>query len=331
LFLGKVDKKQKLRLFNRVSSGLVRALLFGMKTILLFILSGFLSLSVFGASLCPETVARLGGEGGDTLREVIQELTASRSARNTRLEALREQIGSTEAHLAELQSQMGFREKYLCGRLGGSRELVRRVKRYAAIRDKRREFVQRNQSEIEDLNARVTEEVVTWLVQNDQTVGQVVEAKQRLAKMLKATRGCLSCVNDAQSSVSSAQTYETLDMVSDNQGLSALSYMQTSSANDHIEEVNAAVARLNRLLREEGQAVQGELAGVSDLLDLVADQFGNGFDFSSLMNLSSLSSASSSLEDIETRVRQVHDGLDERYREVKQTINAYVAEASKQL
>lgn len=130
--------------------------------------------------------------------------------------------------------------------------------------------------------------------------GRHREQTQRLERVLSRARQVqqwleLAQAADSQLSVAhraceSASTTELLDLVSKNKAISALSYMDTSSASDAVKRAGRAVKELAEALPK--RAEQAEIEQPDDLLDLVVDlAFDPGFDVLSWLNMGRLDDA----------------------------------------
>lgn len=131
--------------------------------------------------------------------------------------------------------------------------------------------------------------------------------------VLRSATDAVTALDEAIEALDSAQTYETLDLVSDNKGLSAVSTMANSTAQDRVGEARAAIDVLSRKTKS---AIDEELVAPGDTLDLFLDMaFDPGFDFLSLYNIGRLSDARSRCEEARVRVSEVEVRLRERHQE----------------
>ena len=129
--------------------------------------------------------------------------------------------------------------------------------------------------------------------QHQEQAQKLERVKSRAAQVrrwLKLAREADSHLSAARSACSSASTTELLDFVSTNKAVSALSYMDTSSAADAVKSAGRAVQALAEALPK--RAEHAEICEPDDLLDLVVDlAFDPGFDVLSLFNMSRLDDA----------------------------------------
>lgn len=112
----------------------------------------------------------------------------------------------------------------------------------------------------------------------------------QMRRWLELAREADRRLSAARSACESASTTELLDFVSTNKVISALSYMDTSSAADAIRNAGRAVQALAEALPK--RAGQAEIDQPDDLLDLLVDlAFDPGFDVLSLFNMGRLDDA----------------------------------------
>lgn len=96
----------------------------------------------------------------------------------------------------------------------------------------------------------------------------------------------INALDSALSAISSARSWEYVDLASKNKGVSAASSMQTAAANSAVSTANQWLAHLKGLIG----AAHSPVRGPGGTLDMVMDMSGfDGFDFTSFMALGSLS------------------------------------------
>lgn len=121
-------------------------------------------------------------------------------------------------------------------------------------------------------------------------------------------------IGRASSSVSSAQTMETLDLFTKDKGISMLSSMSNNSANGDIDQAKRSVRRFVDAIGEHrGLASSLHHSMTAELLDLGMDLSGlnDGFDIGSALSLVHLASASSSLESVEYQLKEIVPALNQ--------------------
>lgn len=120
-------------------------------------------------------------------------------------------------------------------------------------------------------------------------------------------------IRTALSAIDSAQFTETIDLFSKNKGLSILSSINTSSANDDIRRVKQRLQTLKdslESLQSEQLNYNKSIKEVNDFPDLVVDLvFDFGFDFTSIMSLFSLSDAEDSLESLRSKIKSIEHSV----------------------
>lgn len=138
---------------------------------------------------------------------------------------------------------------------------------------------------------------------------QLDQSNKRLAELGERA---LRDVGRASSSVSSAQTMETLDLFTDNKGISMVSFMSNSSASDDIDQTRRSIRRFVDAIGEHrGLASSLQHSMTPELIDLAMDFSGlnDGFDIGSALSLLHLASASSSLDGVEYQLKDMVSAL----------------------
>ena len=131
-------------------------------------------------------------------------------------------------------------------------------------------------------------------------------------------------ISEARNAIDDAETMETLDMFTDNKGLSVLSTISTSDANSEIRDVKPALKTLESKL--EDVKVKEDLINVDDSFDLMVDLFFDfSFDFTSLFNLFSLSSADSKLSSLERELQPLGAQIQEKVEKATSAKESYLA------
>jgi hypothetical protein len=176
--------------------------------------------------------------------------------------------------------------------------------------------------ERESLKEALIARVVKQAIDGSQTLERITQAQDRLdaasrlhesnKRLVDMGQKALREISEASSSVSSAQSMEVLDLVTDNKGISVMSSMSNSSASSEINDAKRAVKAFANALGEHRDIV-GSLhhSMATEFIDLGMDFAGlnDGFDFGSVFSLFSLSSASSSLDKVESRVESLMPDL----------------------
>ena len=160
--------------------------------------------------------------------------------------------------------------------------------------------------------ALVDENAVRPVVNMIETRLRPLEAvEEATLDVYRSATDAVTALDEAIEALDSAQTYETLDLVSDNKGLSAVSTMANSTAQDRVGEAREAIDVLSRKTKS---AIDEDLVAPGDTLDLFLDMaFDPGFDFLSLYNIGRLSAARSRCEEARVRVSEIEVRLRERH------------------
>ncbi len=170
----------------------------------------------------------------------------------------------------------------------------------------------------DQLKEGLVSRAVKQAIDGSQILERITQAQDRLdaasrlhesnKRLVDMGQKALREISEASSSVSSAQTMEVLDLVTDNKGISVMSSMSNSSASSEIDDAKRAVKAFANALGDHRDIV-GSLhhSMATEFIDLGMDFAGlnDGFDFGSVFSLFSLSSASSSLDKVESRVESL--------------------------
>jgi hypothetical protein len=131
-------------------------------------------------------------------------------------------------------------------------------------------------------------------------------------KLLALGKMALIEVSEADSAVSSAQAMEVFDMFSSNKAISVVSTVSSASASSEMGDAKSVIHAFTSALGKHKELTDGIDSSLTlEWVDLWLDLSGvnNGFDFSSVMSYFALSSASSSLSDVNNRLKKVVPGI----------------------
>ncbi|HBX0504643.1 TPA: hypothetical protein MFY73_24635, partial [Klebsiella pneumoniae] len=156
----------------------------------------------------------------------------------------------------------------------------------------------------DQLKEGLVSRAVKQAIDGSQILERITQAQDRLdaasrlhesnKRLVDMGQKALREISEASSSVSSAQTMEVLDLVTDNKGISVMSSMSNSSASSEIDDAKRAVKAFANALGDHRDIV-GSLhhSMATEFIDLGMDFAGlnDGFDFGSVFSLFSLSSA----------------------------------------
>lgn len=151
-----------------------------------------------------------------------------------------------------------------------------------------------------------------------QALAPLAEAEDAARHVHELSIHAMNALNAAIASLNTAQTYETLDAVSNNKGIALVSSMQNSTASTDVQNANVAIARLSEATR---QAIDSNLAVHDDTFDLILDMaVDSAFDFMSFYNVSRL-------RDAETRCRAAWDRVASIEPSLRATLETAIATA----
>ncbi len=155
------------------------------------------------------------------------------------------------------------------------------------------------------------------------------EIHVKLEEVVEAGNRCKVEIDEAQIAVSSASSMEVLDLMSDNQAFSILSYVETSDAEDEVDDAKDHIQKFNKKLTSLISYMDGikdvEFDGLGmEGLDLVFDfTLGKGFDIFSALNLTSLWSTDSKLEIAEEELEKILEALEPNLSESENELITY--------
>lgn len=133
-------------------------------------------------------------------------------------------------------------------------------------------------------------------------VEHVTRRAGQVKEWLELTSTAASQLNAARSACESASTTELLDAFSKSKAISALSYMDTSSASDAVKRARVAVKALADALPKRTE--NGDIDQPDDLLDLVMDlAFDPGVDLLSWFNMGRLDDAARQCREAAAKLR----------------------------
>lgn len=140
--------------------------------------------------------------------------------------------------------------------------------------------------------------VVQPAVQAKAVLDRAALRAQRFSGLLDQAQGAVRALNEAADSCSTAHTMETIDMTSNNKGISAMSMVYTSDASSDVETARQRLTSLRNALSSL-PAAQGLSAAPNDLADFAVDVLlpDIGFDALSLLNMFALSDTEDSCRD----------------------------------
>lgn len=144
----------------------------------------------------------------------------------------------------------------------------------------------------------------------------LLQIQSSISKTYRSGKAALQSIRHAKSTVSSAQTIETFDLVTDSEAISLLSTLENSSVSNEINNAKHAVSVFNERLEDHQQVVTSiQHTSTIEYLDLSLDLFlGGVFDLvGSVISLFALSDASNKLFEAEQQVSKVLDTIKPAY------------------
>lgn len=223
-------------------------------------------------------------------------------------------LGSQESQKEYLYAQMGWREKYLWGYLWGDRQLYKDYKRTEALVDQFTQETKVIESKLDTFKTQSHEAIHLELKGTDQNYITILKPHEDSAEAFAATNRFLRVINNALSEIDDAETYEYLDLASDNIGISALSYMENEEAEDAIKDIKRAAPAFEQAIEKYDQSLKNQnltevYADIGDFNDFIFDIAFDLFDFTSIMTLSALGDAESKVRHLKSQVNQIKQSI----------------------
>lgn len=163
-----------------------------------------------------------------------------------------------------------------------------------------------------------TDVKIPWAHLQD-TLSAALAQQQPSLRVRDVVARTLRAAADAADAISSAQSAETVDAVTDATFATLYSHSQTSEARSALTQLRERLQELRATLAttptsETAPSADG-LPIPNDTLDLVVDIAGitDGFDWSSWMALSQLSSAMDAVEEVQRSLKKLDEHLGRRY------------------
>jgi hypothetical protein len=263
------------------------------------------------------------------LRDQIKTLDSDIATQQREENEAREQAATQEKEETRLYDTMNFRERYLRGWFGGDSV---KVERYRAARRLKDEFNARADgfaTKRQELDGQAHTALDGYLREGDTTYQALLEPKERAERAKEAIDIYLEKVQDALNSIDSAQSMETMDMVSKNKGISLMSSMSNSSARSAVREVESATPAFQAAMQDYSEFLKDYKlpafsADFGDMTDLVFDMmFDGGFDFMSIFALSALGRAEDQMEDVRDKVKEADRFVCDNHEKVEQAMAEY--------
>ena len=269
----------------------------------------------------PETVRRTVLDLEQKIEEALQAATAAEENR-----------GDKQQAAASLYENMGWRERYLGGWLGGDRDTVRKYRDLNTLAAQFNDAAGQKREEVKDLDQDVIEKIHEYLQQTDATFRALLVPQQAAQELQDAVAGFLETIDNALSEIDDAQSMETMDMFSKNKGISFMSSIANSEAKSAVRAVESAAPAFQQAVERYGDTVkQADLGNIKaefgDTMDLVFDLAFDGFDFMSMFTLSALGNAEDNLKAARSKVDEVGDLAARHLATADEAVSAYIARA----
>lgn len=265
-----------------------------------------------------------------TLSEQVQILEKEIRRHRDSASQLETAKNETQTQYDSVRSQMGWREKYFAGWFGGDKSVVQIGRTLEGTIDNYNTKVSQTGKAIQNSEDQIDKTIKSYLVQNDPTYQQLDAALRKIVEVRDTTSTYMRRINNALSEIDDAQGIETLDLFTDNKGISAQSWMENKKAQQAIDAVKeytnnfqGGISKYNGFLKNQ-QSVEIGQVEIGDGIDFVFDMVFDGFDFMSLFTLASLDNAESELKELRFKVSEVQSKIEGNYKNAKSNMATYV-------
>lgn len=268
------------------------------------------------------------------LKFEVQKMEVDARREQAEAETAAAQVKAIKTQITRLKTGMNWAEKnlwrWLARLLGGDAAKIDGLK----TKEKRQEYLQgllhKEKTEAQTADGAVLDKIDKWLIANNAKFAQLRLVETQLNKMVCKGETCLTKIAAALEEVDEAETMELIDMASSNKGISALSYLETSDADDAARDAQREVRRYIKAVKElktklEMQAVQ--IRNVSDTIDLAVDLvFDFSFDFLSVFNFFALGDLKDDLGEIQTQVTEIHQSFTRQHESLRKELDVVLCQ-----
>jgi hypothetical protein len=258
---------------------------------------------------------------GDTAEFLsrVQALEAQLADKQRESNLLIESVRESQSKLEALSAKRGWRERYLNGWFGGDRKLL------LAYNSEKQLCAQFNQSAekaievVKDIDKKVTETIDDHLRSTNASYLMIATIHKDIAEVKSAGDILERQINNALDALSSAISTEWVDLATNNNGISFLSYLENDSAREAVAEVEKALNDFRdkaKALKEQTEKIKEiDLKSLDlDNMDLVFDlAFDDVFDFMSIFVLDELEKAKENIDVLAEKIKPIQKTIGEEH------------------
>ncbi len=264
------------------------------------------------------------------IKNQVRSIESEISKRKESASVLRRKKERSENRLEDMTKDFGLREHLFCGRFGGDRRGVakaRILKGYISDYDSKIRGANRLVAEFEK---NIDTAIAQYLSTGDDAYRRLDRAYKKASYIREQTSYFIGRIDDALSEISDAEMMETVDLFTKNKGISLLSTLENSEAEDAANDVKDAIPAYQAKLNEydawlDKKPLQGLAEiDIGDGIDLIFDLAFDGFDFMSIFTLSSLSDAEDQLNELRDKVVDIKRELDKHYKQADDNRQRYI-------
>lgn len=249
-----------------------------------------------------------------------------------RAAALQAETQSRTAEFAaeSIYAEMGFWDRYFFGAFG-NKAVISARNGQRSLQEKFNAEAQQFNNAANVLNDSIDSKIGEYLLGADKNYKELVAAQSVSEAMKSEVDNFRAVVDEAISSVTSAQGMETMDLVSKSTAISLMSTGSNAVASGDIEEVREALPAFQKAVQKYNagmNSVKGVQldTDIQDGLDLAFDLAMDGFDFMSAFTLSKLNDAQEELEELSEKVQSIDDNVQANLDRAGKAMKSYVGE-----
>lgn len=265
------------------------------------------------------------------LKQNVQDLETELNSKKREASRAESDSLQKKTEADNLWSRMTFRERYLRGWFGGDTETVEKYKNLRVLTEDFNQQASRSQSQSQALDSRIVTTIDKFLrEQNDGNYLALVGPRDAADQMMDKVEDFIGLVETALSEIDDAQSMETMDLATNNAGISMMSTLENDEAKSAIKKVESAADAFQKAVQDYSESLKGFQVAQSDLrlgdtLDLMTDfAFDDGFDFMSIFTLNRLNEAEDYMEEVLDAVEKIEVSVNQNLEKADKAVGAYV-------
>ena len=221
-------------------------------------------------------------------------------------------LSKLQAEQEELKSNMGLREKFLGGRLGGDKNKSRDSKEIVLEIESISGLLLNIDTFYDSFNNEVMEQAVNIIAADDEDFSQTVEYYAMMTEAVEFSNEVIDEINEALEALDEAEDAEELDMYTDSSWLDMESDEANAEAADEVQDVNNILHSYREFLTQIGEAAEGLDGSDFDFTwgDMMnEDFFGDFWGGGDMLN--KISQGQNQMTDLHDKIKQLFDSFAE--------------------